>query len=230
MMTKAWTEVWSFREQLYSFFANGLLEPVQEENKEMVTESFWRQFPLEAANEQIGSGLQQLVTCTSKLEQQDIEKAAEKVNVEYTELFIGPGIPKAPPWESFYNTRKKLFFGTTAFVMKDLLDKQGLESKNRGSQPEDHLGLELLYLTVLTQKMQDQDIQSQVTSIKDQLSFMNEHLLSWIPQLYEDAKNNGSVGFYSGFLEMIWGTLLWDKELLEEFLAEYGEKEEALER
>ena len=220
MMTKTWDEVWSFREQLYSFFANHLLEPVQKENKEIVTESFWRQFPLEAYNGQTMSGLEQLITCTSKLDELDMGNAVDKVNVEYTGLFIGPGVPKAPPWESFYNTRKKLFFGTTAFVMKDLLNKQGLESKNRGRQPEDHLGLELLYLTVLTEKLQNQDIQSQVIIIKDQLSFMDEHLLSWVPKLYEDAKDNGSLGFYSGFIEIIWGTLLWDKELLEEFLTE----------
>lgn len=229
MMTKTWAEVWSFRELLYSFFANQLLEPIQEEKKEMVTEQFWRQFPLEAANGQIMSGLEKLVNCTSKLDEQDIIKSIEKVNVEYTELFIGPGVPKAPPWESFYNTRKKLFFGTTAFVMKDLLNKQGLESKHSGRQPEDHLGLELLYLTVLTEQMHNQDRQSQVNIIRDQLAFMDEHLLSWIPNLYDDAKNNGSLGFYSGFIEMIWGILLWDKELLEEFLAENEEKAETLE-
>lgn len=220
MMTKTWTEVWSFREQLYSFYASHLLEPVKEENKEVVTDSFWRQFPLEAANGQIKSGLEQLIFCTSNLDNQDSLRSIEQVNVEYTELFIGPGAPKAPPWESFYNTRKKLFFGTTAYVMKDLLNKQGLESKNSGRQPEDHLGLELLYLTVLTENMHNHDRQSQVTIIKDQLAFMDEHLLSWIPKLYDDAKNSGSIGFYSGFIELIWGTLLWDKELLEEFLGE----------
>ncbi|MBM4765342.1 molecular chaperone TorD family protein [Bacillus sp. B15-48] len=225
-MTKAWAEVWSFREEIYSFFANQLLKPVQEENKKLVTEEFWRNFPLEVANEQIKSGLEQLIKCTSNLDEQNLLKAVEEVNVEYTELFIGPGAPKAPPWESFYNTRKKLFFGTTAFVMKDLLNKQGLESKNSGRQPEDHLGLELLYLAVLTEKLHDQDIESQVNNIKDQLSFMDEHLLSWIPNLYDDAKESASVGFYSGLLQLIWGTLLWDKELLAEFLAEFEVKGE----
>lgn len=222
MMTKTWDEVWSFRAQIYSFFANHLLEPVQEENKEIVTEQFWRQFPLEAYNGQLMSGFEQLIHCTSRLDEQDILRSIEDVNVEYTELFIGPGAPKAPPWESFYNTRKKLFFGTTAYVMKDLLNKQGLESKNSGRQPEDHLGLELLYLTVLTEQMHNQDVNYQVNIIKEQLSFMDEHILSWIPKLYDDARNSGSVGFYSGFIEIIWGTLLWDKELMEEFLAEHN--------
>jgi putative dimethyl sulfoxide reductase chaperone len=207
-----------------------LLEPVHEENKEIVSEQFWRQFPLEAANEHIMSGLKQLVHCTSKLAEQDLRNSIEEVNVEYTKLFIGPGVPKSPPWESFYNTRKKLFFGTTAYVIKDLLSKQGLESKHSGRQPEDHLGLELLYLTILTEQVHNEDLQSQVNIIKDQLAFMDEHLLSWIPNLYDDAKINGSLGFYSGFIEVIWGTLLWDKELLEEFLAEYEGKEELLEK
>lgn len=220
-MTKSWDEVWSFREQLYSFYANTILEPIREENKEVLTEQFWIDFPLEATNGPAMSGLEQLKQVTSHLSSLPVSKALELVNVEYTELFLGPPVPKAPPWESFYRTRSKLFFGTTAFVMRDLLQKQGLASKNSGSQPEDHLGLELLYLTVLTEQMRDATIENQVNLIKDQLSFMDEHLLSWIPNLYEDAIKEGSLGFFGGLIELIWGTLLFDKELLEEFLEDH---------
>lgn len=220
-MTKTWDEVWGFRQQLYMFYADCLLEPIQEANKEILTEQFWRQFPLEGANGQIMWGLEQLIQCTIKLSSMSEEKAMETVNVEYTELFIGPPIPKAPPWESFYNTRKKLFFGPTAFIMKDLLKQQGFASARSGSHPEDHLGIELLYLTILTEKMYEATLEEQMERINDQLMFMDDHLLSWIPKLYEDANKGGSFGFYSGLIELIWGTLLWDKELLQEFLEEH---------
>src|SRR5690554_5875935 len=105
MMTKTWTEVWSFREELYSFFANSLLEPVHEENKQILTKDFWSNFPLEGYNQQLISGLEQLTQSVVKLEGLNTAKAIEKVNVEYTELFIGPGVPKAAPWESFYRTK-----------------------------------------------------------------------------------------------------------------------------
>lgn len=225
-MTKTWADVWRFREQLYSFYANCLLEPINEENSDILTVQFWRNFPLESANERMESALKQLIHCTSLLSSFSKENAMETINVEYTELFIGPPVPKAPIWESFYNTRKKLFFGPTAFIMKDLLEKQGLISKKRGSQPEDHLGFELLYLTILSEKMHGEALETQVDIMNDQLSFMDEHLLSWIPRLHKDANAEGSVGFFAPFIELIWGTLLWDKELLEEYLEEHKSKTE----
>lgn len=58
--------------------------------------------------------------------------------------------------------------------------------------------------------------------IREQINFIDKHLLSWIPELCRDAKLNGSVGYYGGLIELIWGVLLWDYELLEEFLTKRG--------
>ena len=73
--------------------------------------------------------------------------------VEYTTLFLGPGVPKAPPCESFYRTSERIFFGSTSFEMKAALNAHGLESKRKYRQPEDHIGLELMFLSVLSNKL-----------------------------------------------------------------------------
>lgn len=217
-MSKTWADVWRFRGELYSFLANCLLEPIQKDNKQILTSNFWHHFPMEAANPQLNSGLEQLVDCTSTLEVLNIDEAIEKVLVEYTELFIGSATPKAPPIQSYYFSNKKQLFGEATYEMKSVLNEHGLESKTKDRQPEDHLGLELLFISVLTEKLNDLNEEDHMANIREQIQFIGKHLLTWVPRLCSDAKNHGSVGFYGGLIELVWGTLLWDKKLLEEYV------------
>jgi len=215
-MKESWNEIWSLRTSLYGFLANSLLEPIEE--SEVLKRTFWEQFPVECANGQMESGLEQLLNCTSKLEILSDVEAKEQVMVEYTELFIGPGLPSAPPWASLYRTNEKIHFGWTTYEMRQLLEKNGLESKRKDQQPEDHIGLQLMLLSVLTKELTTLEVDEQVVQVKEQISFIKEHLLSWIPELTRDAKENGTIGFYGGLIELIWGILLWDRELMQEFI------------
>jgi putative dimethyl sulfoxide reductase chaperone len=217
-MKESWDDIWNLRTSLYGFLANSLLDPIQGLYTVTFTRKFWEDFPVECANSQMNSGLEQLLDCSSKLESLSDEEAKECVMVEYTELFIGPGLPKAPPWESLYRTNEKIHFGWTTYEMKKWLHENGLESKRKNSQPEDHIGLQLMLLSVLTQQITTLERDQQVFKIRDQISFIDEHLLSWIHELCRDAKENGTIGFYSGLIELVWGILLWDKELIQEFL------------
>jgi putative dimethyl sulfoxide reductase chaperone len=217
-MNESWDEIWHLRTSLYGFLANSLLEPMQEPYTAAFTTKFWRSFPIEGANAQLKSGLEKLIDCTSKLEVLSEEGAKEQVMMEYTCLFLGPGLPSAPLWESFYRTPEKIYFGRTTFEMKEILSSHGLESKRKNQQPEDHIGLQLLLISILSNQLISFERDQQVSTIKEQISFMNEHLLSWIHELCRDAKENGTIGFYGSLIELIWGVLLWDRELLEEFV------------
>ncbi|MFZ7942820.1 TorD/DmsD family molecular chaperone [Neobacillus sp. 19] len=220
-MTNSWNEVWQLRASLYGFLANSLLEPIQGQHTVAFTQKFWRDFPLEAANDQMKAGLAQLINCSSDLEELSEEQAIENVMVEYTSLFLGPGHPKAPPCESFYRTSERLFFGRTAFEIKEVLSINGLESRWKNKQPEDHIGIELMFMSALCSQLIDLEYDKQVSVVKNQASFIAEHLLSWIHELCNDTKLHGSTGFYGGLIELIWGFLLWDRELMEEFIAKY---------
>lgn len=217
-MTSSWNDVWNFRTRLYSSLASFLLEPIQKDSKEMLTQKFWEDFPIEAANPKLEAGLDQLIACTSKLDELSTDEAVERVMVEYTELFLGPGVPKAPPFESFYRSNKKNFFGPETYEMKYMLNRHGLESKKKDKQPEDHIGLELLFISMLTEKLLTLEEKEHMTIIREQIPFMGKHLIGWIPEFCNDAKEHGSLGFYGALIEVIWGVLLWDKELLEEYI------------
>jgi TorA maturation chaperone TorD len=225
-MNDSWDEIWNLRASLYGFFGDSLLEPMQGQHTVTFSKEFWRDFPLEAANAQMKAGLEQLINCSTFLDGFSDEEATENIMVEYTSLFLGPGLPKAPPCESFYRTPERLFFGGTAYEMKAALNASGLESIRKDNQPEDHIGLELMFLSALSNKLPSFEKSQQVSAMKEQASFIDHHLLSWIPELCQDAKLNGSVGFYGGLLELIWGILLWDRELIDEFVV--GSDQEAV--
>lgn len=217
-MTQPWADVWKLRTSLYNFLGNVLLKPIREESKEIITSSFWHNFPITAANQQIKSGLKKLISCTSELDRIGIEISLEKVLIEYTKLFIGPGAPKAPPIESFYRSDKWEFFGETTYEMKNIFNKHGVESITKDRRPEDHLGLQLLFISMLTEKLFTLEEEKHMEIISEQISFIGKHIISWIPDLYTDAKEHGTINFYSGLIELIWGVTLWDKKLLEEFV------------
>ncbi len=218
-MANSWNEVWNLRASLYGFLASSLLEPIQGQHTIVFSQKFWRDFPLEAANSQMQAGLEQLVNCSSYLEGFSDQEAIENVMVEYTSLFLGPGLPKAPPCESFYRTSERIFFGSTAFEIKATLYANGLEKMKKNKKPEDHIGLELMFLSTLSNKLPGIELSEQVWTLKEQASFIDHHLLSWIHELCRDAKLHGSIGFYGGIIELIWGILQWDRELIEEFVA-----------
>jgi len=140
-------------------------------------------FPLEAENSQMKSGLEQLIRCTTNLEVLSEKEAIQKVLIEYTELFLGPSRPKAPPWESVYRTQEQVLFGWPTYEVREALSHIGLEIRSKNKQPEDHIGLELMFLSAVSENLQEPVISKDASIIKEQISFIDKHLLSWIPVL-----------------------------------------------
>ena len=75
-------------------------------------------------------------------------------SVEFTRLFIDPPRPAADPWETAndpYND-KKVGYGRATVAMQQLLAAEGLELGGENNRFEDHMGIELLYLSALCEK------------------------------------------------------------------------------
>ncbi len=221
-MTSSWEEVCVLRTKLYYFLGNCLLESIPDEGAEFTHRAFWEQFPLEAANDKMKSGLERLINCTEYLKKLPASQASQEVQLEFTSLFIGPGEPKAPPWESVYRTPEKLLFGWPTLQVREAYRQDGFEIKRKYQMPEDHMGLELMFLATvsnaLAKTMINENQSSTPLMIERQMDFISNHPLTWIEDFFNDANSNDSIGFYSGLIELIWGILLWDLEILKEML------------
>lgn len=125
------------------------------------------------------------------------------VSVEFTHLFVGPPRPSAYPWETFYRGEGITNgFGHATLEMKQALQEIGLKLDNKNNQYEDHIGIELLYISELCSKGID--------AVVAHKSFIEAHPLSWIDKLQASihAENPG------GYFDLVVGLT---KELLISF-------------
>jgi putative dimethyl sulfoxide reductase chaperone len=223
-MNISWEEVCDVRTQVYGFMGTRLLEPIQIEDVSILQRNFWEMFPLATANAKMKSGLEKLIQCTEQLGKYPVSQALQLTQIEYTHLFHGPGQPKAPPWESVYRTPERLLFGWPALHVREAYLQEGFEITLKNRQPEDHMGLELIFLAsvsgVLGKTLNAKNNQAASAIIKRQKEFITSHPLTWISDFSCDAFINESIGFYSALIELIWGVLLWDSELLGDMLNE----------
>lgn len=224
-MTSSWENVCALRTQLYCFLGDCLLASTPNEGAEFIQRNFWEQFPLEAANDRMKSGLERLIHCSESLEEMSISQASQAIQIEFTRLFIGPGQPVAPPWESVYRTPEKLLFGWPTLHVREAYQREGFEIKGKYQIPEDHMGLELMFLAsasdALAKAIRNENKTIIALAVERQTDFISSHPLLWIEDFFNDVNSSDSIGFYSGLIELIWGVLLWDLELLQEMLLDF---------
>lgn len=134
-------------------------------------------------------------------------------SVEFAHLFIGPPSPAADPWETVNDPRnkKKVGYGRATVEMQKLLAEEGLKLQGEHNQFEDHMGVELLYLSVLCQKAADAFAdggEDAVRPIADKAAwFINAHPLSWIGRFRSNVDASRPNGYYSALLEYVEGVL-----------------------
>lgn len=152
------------------------------------------------------------------------EAAAEQVAVEYTRLFVGPPSPAAPPWETFYRSEGvTVGFGEATFRMRELLRAVGLEVRNDNNQYEDHLGIELLYLSVLCARVFVGDDESVGRARCAQVAgdgpvgseqvreFIEEHPLNWVGAFRDRVAETFPEGYFCHVLTLAERILAWQR-------------------
>ena len=151
--------------------------------------------------------------------QATLDEAALRVSVEYTRLFVGPPSPAAPPWETM-NRREgaTVGFGEPTFRMRKLLREAGLELSNENRQYEDHMGIELLYLSELCRRCAqggEEDGRVKESEWVDQaLSFIGEHPAAWIDSFREKVHAAVPGGYFDNLLALARAVLVWQCDCL----------------
>ena len=139
---------------------------------------FWDGFVLEAANAQMEEAFDKLKAVACKLHGKPLEQAVQDIAVEYTRLFIGPGTPPAPLWESLYCEGGRYLFGQPTFDMREEFRKHGFRLNETAKQFEDHLGVELLFLGAMSERFPQAAPSAE--AITEQIAFLDAHPLWWV--------------------------------------------------
>jgi TorA maturation chaperone TorD len=162
------------------------------------------------------------------LEQPDVlsNRTLEELRWDYTRLFIGPGKVPAPPWESVYRDVEHRHFSKETLEVRDAYRKYDLVAKNFGREPDDHVGLELDFLHRLSemakQRAQEADQAGVIDILKAQKTFLEDHVLKWVPVWTRDVANSAKTDFYRGMAQLLDTYLDLDHEIIEELLETLG--------
>ena len=201
-------EEWTVASQLYAFLGNSLLSPMSRTESVGLDPAFWRDLgglldgALADSAESLASWAERASADAARSE------VVQRVSVEFTKLFVGPPKPAAAPWESANGpVDSHVGFGEATFAMRERLRALGLELCNENNQYEDHVGIELLYLSELCRRASEKPsgataCDAAAPDAEEIASFIREHPLVWVPRLREKVAASQPEGYFVRLLDV----------------------------
>ncbi len=209
------------RQFAYSFLQRLFIEEPSKEFVELIIkEDLVDVFPGKD-NEIIKNGLEIL---SFYLKDPDLmtDENINDLKADYVNLFIGPGKLPSPPYESVYRSKKRLVFQDETIEVRYAYARQKLIFTNIHREPDDHIGLEMDFLSQLTKRAAKEFRDGQFNKVKKTLNaeseFMNGHLLEWACRFAEDVTGAARTDFYRAAGKLLNGYLALDKEQLSELI------------
>ena len=124
---------------------------------------------------------------------------------DYTRLFIGPYKLPCPPWESVYRSQGRLMMQDAADDARRTYAAFGLSVDETGIMP-DHIGVELNFLA-LVYELAGEENRKQSDCMRIRETFLNDHLLQWVPQFTTDMEAAAESHFYKSLARTTKATL-----------------------
>ena len=144
-----------------------------------------------------------------------------KLSVDYTRAFLGSGIDTysaAYPYESVYTSEKRLLMSDARDEVLAIYRSCGLEKSESWTVGEDHIAVELEFMSVLAQRaaktLRAGDEERAFSLINTQRNFIDDHLTCWAPVFLEDTRRFAATAFYQGLANLTEGFLEEDAALL----------------
>ncbi len=127
------------------------------------------------------------------------EDADQGLQVEFGHLFLMPVGVK--PYESAYRSKEKLLMQEPWVEVKKFFKKCGLQMKDSYGHPEDHAAIELSFMAHAVGSDAEEDVGKE---------FFHQHIITWIPDLLLDLRDNDYADFFRGVAE--YGLLFLEAE------------------
>lgn len=149
------------------------------------------------------------------------EEAIERLQYEFSRLFIGPGSPPVPLFESRYRSPDSLLMQETSIAVRDNYLSSGLISGGASHIPEDHLAVELEYVYYLAgetlKSFQRNDPQTMMGHLEEQRNFLQGRL-DWIAEIAARVVANSEDSIITGIVTFTRGIIQEDVEWLRAYI------------
>ncbi|HWP48024.1 MAG TPA: molecular chaperone TorD family protein [Candidatus Limnocylindrales bacterium] len=140
-----------------------------------------------------------------------------ELQAEYTRLFVGPGPPLVPPYESIYREAGYMVMGETTLSVLKAYEEAGRVLSSDLKDLPDHVAVELEFLALLCEEeaalwQREETLIAGVIQVEQ--SFLARHLLQWVPTFTKKVSETSSSFFYRGLAQVTVGYLLCENDYL----------------
>ena len=208
------------REHMYRFL--GRLYRVEVDG-DLLNQMQGMSFPAESSDAELSKGYRMLEEYLHKPWGDPVTDLA----VDFARVFLGAGIINAYaayPYESVYTSPERLVMQDARDQVVALYRSKGLDISAALDFPEDHISLELEFMAHLCLEVQKalavQDLSAVSACLKEQVNFLLQHLLNWVPAFCADVEKHAETSFYKGAAQITESYLRLDRILLEDLVAE----------
>jgi putative dimethyl sulfoxide reductase chaperone len=131
--------------------------------------------------------------------------------VDHRDLFEGPDHVLACPYESVYLSDEHLTFEEQTLNVRAFYNRFGVRAPSVGKEPDDHIGLELSFLSHLCALGLDaidaSDADAETAMIASIGDFLDQHLLRWVNDCLDRVVEHATTDFYRGLGHLTRGTV-----------------------
>ncbi len=136
----------------------------------------------------------------------DRDELLEDLAVEYTRLFIGPGRHVSPHASVHLGVDGGSLWGESTAAVKRFIESSGFEFRPRYRGLPDHVGVELELMERLAraeaQAWQEGDGEAVARCLEVQQTFLEQHMLKWLPGFCEKVAAAAALDFYREMAEL----------------------------
>ena len=135
----------------------------------------------------------------------DESSSTKSMSEDFYRLFTREDLPFAPVYESFYKRSAADYRISEVADVTEFYSSYGWKTRLRPEKKDDHLGVELLFLTVLVEKYIVLDDEACRGEMRNEIRrFIEKHLISWVPEWYRRVQANSVTLSYKGISSLIY--------------------------
>jgi TorA maturation chaperone TorD len=131
--------------------------------------------------------------------------------VDHRDLFEGPDHVLACPYESVYLSEEHLTFEEQTLDVRAFYNRFGVEAPAVGKEPDDHIGLQLSFISHLCvlglDAIEASDADAETAMIASIGDFLEQHLLRWVDDCLDRVVEHATTDFYRGLGHLTRGTV-----------------------
>jgi len=185
------------RSQLYAALAYAFRKPEElaEDKEESLAQMLQR--AATALDAQALGPMADALIRSLEIPETQAEQALCTLEIEYNRLFVGPGRPQAPPYESVYRDSRGLVMGPTARDVERRYAEAGLALAPDHHDLPDHVATELGFMAYLAMRETEAQGEEALAWLNTQREFLQDHLTVWLPRFCQRVREVSRHPFYA---------------------------------